>query len=207
MAARIDWGLLRGSVIALAAALAVSAMLVATAMWFHEKRNREHMAAQDEYRSISERYLNVDREALIIEERYPHFLELLERGVLGREDRLSWVESLKAAVADLDAQRLEYRIDARRSWDGPVTVPSAPFEVLASRMELRAVLWHEGDLVTLIDSLAKRARGLFVTRRCRLEPVSGERDPETARQRGTVQAQCELDWVTVDWPGERELHL
>jgi hypothetical protein len=207
MAQRIEWPLLQGALVALTAAIALAAGLVAAARWFHDSQARVQATAQAAFRATSDRYLDVDREATIIEQRYPHFLELLAQGVLGREDRLSWVEAIKAAAAELDAHRLEYRIEARRAWDGPISVQSAPFEVLASRMRLTAVLWHEGDLLTLLDGIAARAHGIFMTRHCRLEPVGGERDPDpaTVRQRGTVQVQCELDWITVDWPGEREI--
>jgi len=207
MAQLIDWSLLRGALTALLAALLLASGLIAAALWFHDARVRTEATAQAAFRSTSERYLAVDREAEIIQQRYPHFLELLERGVLGREDRLSWVEAVKGAAAALDAQSLEYRIEARRTWDGPITVQSAPFEVLASRMRLTATLWHEGDLLVLLERIAASARGLFMTRECRIEPVGPARDEATVRERGTVRVQCELDWITVDWPGERELRV
>jgi len=207
MARFIEWPLLRGALLTLVSSLVLAVALVAAALWFHDTRTQLQRAARDDFRSTSDRYLNVDREAEIIEKRYPHFLELVAQGVLGREDRLSWVEALESTAAELDALRLEYRIEARRSWDGPIMVRPAPFEVLASRMQITAVLWHEGDLLTLLDGIAARARGLFMTRHCRIEPVGTERDVQTARERGTVQVQCQLDWITVDWPGDRELRV
>lgn len=202
---RLDWSVIRGASIALTLSLLVALTLLYFAQRYRDRQYTAERTAQAEFLSISERYLNVDREGLIIEQRYPRFLELLDHHVLGAEDRLSWVEALKSTAADLDVQRLDYRIEPRSAYLGPAKVAPGPFEVLASRMHITATLWHEGDLPRLLATMEQRAHGLMLPRHCGLKRVTGASDLRSIQTRGTVELSCEIDWVTVDWPGDREL--
>lgn len=207
MARRSDIRVIRNALIALTMAIIIAVTLSAVENYLYTRAYRDNLTAQADFKRMSERYLNVDREALIIEQRYPRFQSLLKGGVLGAEDRLSWVESLKAAAQELGMDRLDYRVEPRKRYDGPLKLKPAPFEVSMSRMHITATLLHEGDLPRLLDRLATGARGLMLPRECELERETGAGAGASNIGGIRVTMECDLDWITVDWPGDKEITL
>ena len=212
MTTRDDFRVIRNALIALVLALITAVSLSGVSSYYYASAYRDNQRAQTEFKRMSERYLNVDREALIIEQRYPRFQALFNAGVLGAEDRLSWVESLKAAGKELGMDRLDYRVDPRKTYDGPLKLKAAPFEIAMSRMHITATLLHEGDLPRLLERIAATARGFMLPRECELQREGGTQvvatgvlGPSALGVR--VSMVCELDWITIDWPGDKEITL
>ena len=114
MARRVEWSILRGTLVVFVLSIAASASMVTASFYFRQNMEREYQAHHAEFREASRKYLAVDDEERIIDQFFPEFRRLYEAGLLGRERRLSWLEALRRA-GDL-AIFLHERPDL---WEGP----------------------------------------------------------------------------------------
>ncbi len=127
------------------------------------------------------------------------FNQLQERGIIGEEQRLEWVELLK----DIRDQRrlidLSYDISPQRLLDGG---PVGDFAFHASSMKLQLKLLHEEDLTRLLRDLQQQAKALIRVNSCKVERLPPTAD-ERADSRANLLADCEIDWLTLRDAGRK----
>ncbi len=114
MAKRVDWLILRGTVVVFVLSLALSAGMVTASFYFRQNMEREYQTHHAEFREASRKYLAVDDEERIIDSFFPEFRRLYEAGLLGRERRLSWLEALRRAGDENGLKQVAYKLDAQR---------------------------------------------------------------------------------------------
>lgn len=121
------------------------------------------------------------------------FNTLRERGIIGNEQRLDWVELLKDIRDKHRLIDLRYEIAPQRMLDGQV---GNDFVVFASSMRLELKLLHEEDLTRLLDDLQRQAKALIRVKSCRIErlPATGD---ERGGGRANLMADCEIEWLTL----------
>ena len=120
------------------------------------------------------------------------FNQLAERGVIGEEKRLDWIEQLKAIREKRKLFDLQYEIAPQRPLD---TTSGTGFAYYASAMKLQLKLLHEEDLLRTLNDLRQQASALTQIKSCnvwRLPRESGERGPQAQ-----LQADCQIDWITL----------
>ncbi len=121
------------------------------------------------------------------------FNRLQERGMIGEEQRLEWVELLK----DIRDQRrlidLQYEIAPQRLLDGK---PSGDFVFSASAMKVQLKLLHEEDLTRLLSDLGRQAKALILVKGCSVERLPASPD-ERGSAGANLRADCEIDWLTL----------
>ncbi len=203
--ARTDWSVLRGALGVLGVCALLSIAMLTASMYFHDAMEKEYRRHHNSFIGISRRYLAVDEEERIVRSLYPRFVELYNRGVIGAEDRLSWLEALRRASLDSGISAMRYRIDSREEYEPAFPVSAGGFRIYASRMSLEMELLHEGDLVRLLRNLELRAPGLFTVHRCELFRSQPELDPTSLRD--NVGSRCELDWLTLNRSGDEGIVL
>jgi len=203
--AKTDWTVLRGAFGVLGICALLGGAMLAGSYYFHDAMEKEYRRHQNRFMSISRRYLAVDEEERIIRKLYPRFVALYNRGVIGSEDRLSWLEALRAASGAAGIDELSYRIDSREMLEPEYPVSAPGFEVYASTMTLDMEMRHEGVLVRLLRQLERQAPGLFTVRRCQLVRAQPQIAPEG--RRNNVAGACELDWLTLNRSGGEALVL
>ena len=120
------------------------------------------------------------------------FNQLAERGVIGEEKRLDWIEQLKAIREKRKLFDLQYEIAPQRRLD---TDAAKGFAFYSSTMRLQLKLLHEEDLTRLIDDLRERAHALIQVKHCDVSRLpQGATDGSTIAQ---LQADCRIDWITL----------
>ena len=87
-----------------------------------------------------------------------------ERGIIGPEQRLEWVELLKEIRDKRRLIDLQYEIAPQRLLDGN---PTGRYAFHSSAMKLQLRLLHEEDLTRLIGDLRSQAKALIRVRSCR----------------------------------------
>jgi hypothetical protein len=121
------------------------------------------------------------------------FKQLQERGIIGEEQRLDWVELLKEIRDQHRLIDLRYEISPQRMLEGQL---GNDFVFFASSMKLELKLLHEEDLIRLLDDLRRQAKALIRVKSCRIERL-----PATGEQRGggraNLLADCEIEWLTL----------
>lgn len=201
--ADIDWGMLRGALIAMVVSVVVSGTLVGTSYYFWEKVDKSYSRVLVELRKVRDRFHQVDEEEEMIAAYLPRFQALEGEGIIGREHRLNWIESLREASQRKRLPALSFVIDSQEAFDPEFPLAESDvFEVYTSEMQLDMGLLHEGDLLSLLRELERDAKGLFSVASCRMlraaERVDAEPDPSKAH----VNSSCSLRWYTIRRPGE-----
>jgi hypothetical protein len=189
---RIRWGL--GFL--LLAALAGFAMTT-TAQKLVGKAQGEQRQLQGQQREIRTRLSRAPEEEQELRSKIALYKQLQDRGVIGQEERLNWVEQIgriKAARRLLDFQ---YEIAPQRSLGESILPGGAiagEYEFMASAMNLQMPLLHEDDLLGFLAELRQAVHAHLLVRDCSIErlPQSGERG--VAAQ---LRAVCTIDWVTL----------
>ncbi|MGH8581671.1 MAG: hypothetical protein ACREWG_02555 [Gammaproteobacteria bacterium] len=204
--ADIEWSMLGGAVLALVVSLALAASLVQGTGYFRERMDARAQQSQQRARDISARYLAVDEEELIIKEQYPRFIELYRRGVIGQEQRLTWVEVLRQAGEKIKLPELRYEIATREVYQPDFELPGGGFQVNASTMKLHLGLLHEVDLFALLREVDQRAAGLYSVKECVLRRV-GDDPIDTQTVGKNVEADCELLWYTLQLSNGQDIVL
>ena len=121
-----------------------------------------------------------------------NFLKLVNQGVVGAEDRLSWFETIQKTAKKRGMPSVKYSISTQAALDERnLKNDYRGIDVFKSVMTLDIKMAHEGDLFALLNDLEK-ADGLFAVDSCDIEKISKTAvDTENA-----MKAYCELGWYT-----------
>jgi hypothetical protein len=202
---KIDWMVLRGAIGVFSICLLIGGILLGASHYFREEMETEYRNHHSRFRDVSRKYLAVDEEERIIENHYPRFVELYRSGILGREHRLSWLESLRGAGENLQLPEINYRINSQSVYKPDFPVDLGAFAIYGSEMVLNLGLLHEGDLLGLLNTLNDDSEGLYSVTHCEADRVNEEAEFDPGRP--MITALCRLIWFTVDLRGERRLSL
>lgn len=186
---RLRWPVLSAVVLA-----AAGAQLVWLAEVGHQRRREDLRRVEEEYRRGHDRLLQAERDEGQIRETIGRFRALEARGVVGPEQRLEWIERLRAARERLALPALDYELRPRR----PLVPAGANAErggadtdtgyrLTASTMHVKAGLVHEEDLLRLLDALGAEPSAIVRPAWCRITQAGG----------AGLSAECELEWITV----------
>jgi len=200
-----EWLALRGALGVFAICAVISAGMLTASNFFWREMNAEFQVNFAGFREASRRYLAVDDEERIIEAQYPAFKTLYERGIIGQERRLSWVETLRSAGTALRIPKIDYRIEAQQVYVPEVALPSGPFDINVSDMNLSLGMLHESDLMRPLTRLDEGGAGLFSVERCEIRREAGRE--ETAGLAAQLHADCLLRWFTLDQRGGTKIKL
>jgi hypothetical protein len=173
-------------------------IIVISQSWWQSARNDRDMAANDLLEAKQRYYTALDQKKLL-EEFENKFLQLEELGVIGNEQRLSWVDAIETITADNKIPYIKYKIDKRQPANSQTLTENYPgIDLFKSKMILDMQLLHEGDLYTIINALNARAKGLFDVNSCTIirnpAQVTSLIQSTTDKNFSVV---CELNWYTM----------
>lgn len=128
----------------------------------------------------------------IIDEFESNFLKLVNQGVVGAEDRLSWFETIQNTAKKRGMPSVKYSISVQKQLkENNLISEYRGIDVFKSVMTLDVKMAHEGDLFALLNDLGK-ADGLFAIDRCDIEKIS----KKVVDTDNNMKAYCELGWYT-----------
>ena len=194
-AAEIDWGYMKGALLAFAVCALLGGGLYWLSWQYADGGELSLKRENSRLQSSRRRYQTLDEEEKIIADYLPRFVELEQAGLVGRERRLDWIETLRGTAQRLAMPAFRYSIDSQREFEFAQDLEIGKFSVFASRMQLDLGLLHEGDLFSLLETVESEANGLFMISGCNLR-----RSQENLDMGGTVSnlsALCSLDWLTL----------
>jgi len=197
-AADIEWSMLRGALIGLAIAVAVSVGMLAASYQFWESTDKSLKSVQSQLRASRTKYRTVDDQEAMIAAFYPRFVELEGKGIIGSERRLNWIENLSRADENLKLPSLAYSIDTQAPFTAEFPLASGAFRLYASQMNLTLGLLHGQDLFSLLGTLEENAEGIYSVDRCSL---SRRRDVPGSPREAHLTSSCQLRWFTIKKPG------
>ena len=159
-------------------------------------------------RSGAHQCLNKNRDIATNRTNIINDIELLEQyrnlyngykasGLVGKERRLSWIESLKSTNEVLRLPTLTYSLKPQEQFLRPEFKPKRDVSVMSSPMELSIGMLHEEDLFALLEGLRLSIKNLFTVESCSMNrPTSIDRSLDTKRT--NLSTKCMIRWVTID---------
>lgn len=186
---------LRGALVLLVLVAGAGAAAVYASLKYVQAQRAATRAAEQQATDARKRVLFVRHEKQDLLGYYPKYQALMERGVVGADRRLDWVEAVEALGRRHGLFSLKYTLGAQKPLDAPAAAPArAGFDVSVSPMTLEIAALHEGQLLDFLDSLRQEIKGLGLLERCALERMGSARELRFAPQ---IRATCTVGWVTL----------
>lgn len=201
----IDWSILKGSLISFCICLAIASALIGGSYYFNNNLEKEYNQNKSVFQSISRRYLDVDQEEKVLHDYYPQFVKLYNKGVIGREKRLNWIEALRQAGESVDLPSLTYSINSQEEHIPEYNINYSGYTLYRSSMKLDLGLLHEGDLFKLLDYINHTADGIYTLTECSFR-MNGK-EIKFEKDHANISASCLLYWITIDLTGGQEIKI
>jgi len=174
------------------AVLAVSIVVVSISYVYMDNMYQDQKSARSAMRIWQNKINSSVENNQIIDEFENNFLNLVNQGVVGAENRLSWFETIQNTAKKRGMPSVKYSISTQESLkEENLKREYRGIDVFKSVMTLDIKMGHEGDLFALLNDLNK-ADGLYAIDRCDIEKVS----KKTVDSENNMKAYCELGWYT-----------
>ena len=122
------------------------------------------------------------------------YRELERLGFAGEEQRINWLDALRAANSSTGLFGISYQIGVQHAYPHAAEMDTGGMSLYESIMELDMNLLHEGDLIRFLDALRAQRVGLFQIRDCSM--TRSERS-DTLCNQSYISAKCNLAWLTA----------
>ena len=122
----------------------------------------------------------------------PVYQGLVQRGFIGEERRMDWIEALHTLHTQHQLFDIRYRIHPQEIYQ---TAPGLPSVLHRSRMQIDMPLLHEGDLLSILAALERGPHAPFLLRDCVMK-----RTLAGSPLAPNLNASCEIDWLTASTP-------
>ena len=193
----IDWSYLRRPMIIFGVTVMIFVAL-AIAGWEYEKvQEEDYRKALSTLESTHNRYRKLVNDIALIEKYRSIYRGYKTSGLIGKEHRLSWVESLESTNQVLRLPRLAYNLEPQEGFIRPGFVAKSGVAVRSSTMGLTLGLLHEEDLFALLEDLRLSIKNLFTVESCSLFR-QGSLEDSLHTKASNLQAKCKIRWVTID---------
>lgn len=195
-----DGSMVRKPLIAFAVVLLLASTVLALSFHFRDQREQRRQLQLAELQALQSGRREAVAAAHAVH-RYRHrYQRLDQRGFIGAEPRLRWIESVRAAGRAQHIDHILYRVHEQHPYQGNLGIEHSGYGLYASAMVLQLNLSHEGELLRFLDALEAQQNGLFDLTGCSMTPGFVGATPTTDRP--NLVARCELLWYTVRPAGE-----
>ena len=191
-----DWKRLQWSIalfVILAGAGAAIVSISTQAMHMADKTNK--IAKQDKDAAHG-KATRAKEEAHELSEKIAIYQALQDRGIVGQEHRLEWIEQIRSIKKRRKLVDVNYELEPQKLLDAKVVSPSVNgFDILSSPMKLKMALLHENDLLDFLADLRSGIQGYIRVGGCDIT-----RNATAATGGGPaaqLRAECDLDWITI----------
>lgn len=146
--------------------------------------------------AAQERVLRVAEEEREIRDDLVYYEQMRQRGVVGEQSRLDWIETIARIKNDRKLFEIRYNFDAQRPLDYPGMVPTSAADFVVSRLRLDMLLLHEGDLLNFLADLQAGIKAHVSVRNCTVTRVERGAPGATTLQ-PRLRAECQVDLISV----------
>ncbi len=193
----IDWFYLSRPLIMFAGSIILTAVLIVSGLQFEKVLFNDYETSVSTLRSTFSIYRNIINDIDLLEQYRSKYNGYKASGLVGKERRLSWIESLKSTNSVLRLPTLTYSLLPQEEFDRPDLKIKRGVEVASSPMELNMGMLHEEDLFALLEGLRLSIKNLFTVDSCRINRQYGiERSLDT--KKANLTSNCTIRWVTID---------
>lgn len=194
-----DWKKLRLSIVMLIGTAVVVILLIGYAQYYNANQAQALQLQQNQLNAARQRFQSSGLEKEMITEYLPQYQGLIDKGFIGEEQRIEWVEHLRTQHKYHKLFGIKYSIKQQEKYTPTFAANLGGFMMNRSIMQLSLDMLHEGDLLQLTESLGKNNTAPFVLRDCEVVRVN----PNSIMSNlliANLHAECELDWLTLREP-------
>lgn len=189
---RNDFPYIRKASITLALCAAAGAALIGGSTLILNSLKTAKNQVQGELSQAREQLRQAQLEKNEIRDFQPKYVRLVERGFVGEEKRLDWIEQIHHIQERRKLLPLTYEFSAQQPFQLDPSIQTGDLELRGSRMRLQMDLLHEMDLLHFLDDL--RARGFFAVEECAIAPADNNSNEALAPR---LRADCALQWISM----------
>ena len=142
----------------------------------------------------TERLLRIADEEREVKEKIAVYRRLKDLGILGRERRLEWADSMKRIRSDRGLIDLRYRVEPQKALVSVAGKPGS-IDFYASTMKVSVALLHEEDLFGFLTELRNSGNAYYAVKRCTLSRTGVP--PTAANLAARLRAECDIDLITI----------
>ncbi|HSH54523.1 MAG TPA: hypothetical protein VK967_05785 [Methylotenera sp.] len=194
-----DWRKLQTPLIVLGVVVIVVTLLIGFAEYYRASQEQAFQTQQNLLNAARQRYQSSGMEKDTITEYLPQYQALINKGFVGEERRIEWVDELRAQHKLHKLFGIKYSISQQEDYK-PTFAPSlGGFIMHRSVMKLDLDMLHEGDILQLTESLSANKATPFMLRDCEVTRLNGG-GPLSKQLIANLHAACEVDWLTLREP-------
>lgn len=184
--------------IAAVAMVAAGAVAVAASNHFLGKVRAERQAAADERRAAQEKLARATSEEREIRDKLVDYKKLLDRGIIGDEQRLDWVDTIGQIKTVRKIYDIKYAISPQKSFEIQGAGPAGgDVEFRVSELKLDMQLLHEEDMLAFLDDLQRQLKTHVMVRSCSVQRLDRGGSVERSGANPRLRADCIIDLVTI----------
>lgn len=189
-----DFHLIRTAAILLAASIVLGSLGIVGSIYLKEMMQRDKIADQKRLADTRNKLELVREEEQRIRLFHKKFLKLKEQGILERENRLAWIESLAQIKENRRLFGLDYEMEVQQPVQADAALAHGNLALYGSTVKLGFSLLHEEDLFHALGDFREKNRGLSLMRKCSLTRL--DQDSGSAVSPG-LEAECTLVWLSL----------
>jgi hypothetical protein len=147
--------------------------------------------------AAQERVLRVAEEEREIRDDLVYYEQMRQRGIVGEQSRLDWIESITRIKNDRKLFEIRYNFEAQKPLDYPGLAPTGAADFVVSRLKLDMLLLHEGDLLNFLADLQAGIKAYVSVRNCTVTRIERGAAPGTTTLQPRLRAECQVDLISV----------
>ncbi len=184
----------------LAAVVIAAIVLIALAFRYSASQEQALQAQQSALNAARQHYQSSGVEKDTIIKYLPQYQTLIDKGFIGEERRIEWVDELRAQHKNHKLFGVNYSISQQENYKPEFAANIGGFVLHRSIMKLDLDMLHEGDILQLVESLAAKNAAPFILRSCEITRLNPNSSVLSKQLIANLHAQCELDWLTLHEP-------
>ena len=194
---KIDWRYLQLPLIMFGLSMIVAAAVAFIGQQYEAMQIEKYESAVSTLRTTHKRYSVMVNDIALLDQYRNLYSDYKESGLVGKERRLSWIESLESTNQVLKLPVLTYSLLPQEKFIRPGLRVDNDVEMNSSPMELSMGLLHEEDLLAVLEGLRLSIKNLFTVESCSLTRNSSI--GASLNTKGTnLTSKCTIRWVTID---------
>ena len=170
--------------------------LVASGYYLDEARTAQNATRLTRV-AAQERVLRVAEEEREIRDDLVYYDQMRQRGVVGEQSRLDWIESIARIKNDRKLFEIRYNFEAQKPLDYPGLVSAGAADFVVSRLKLDMLLLHEGDLLNFLADLQAGIKAHVSVRNCIVTRMERGAAPGATTLQPRLRAECQVDLISV----------
>jgi hypothetical protein len=177
--------------------LALGAASLVTSGYFLDAEKAVQAATRLSRVAAQQRVSRVSEEEREIREDLVYYEQMRQRGVVGEQSRLDWIESIARIKNDRKLFEIRYSFEPQKPLDYPGLVATGTAEFVVSRLKLDMLLLHEGDLLNFLADLQTHIKAQVSVRKCTVSRIERGAAPAATSLQPRLRAECQIDLVSV----------